>query len=137
HYIFGGESGASQLLDEILVFNPDSMIPEAKALSFAKLPSPRSGTSAVYDGTYAYIIGGRSVVGSLSEIVRFNPRGDWKNGLVVMCPELSMGLENSSTSISVSTKSMVKGIFVIGGANETAISADIWRYTPAYWGFDG
>ncbi len=135
-YVFGGESAPSELLDEVLVFNPDSMIPEARALSFAKLPSPRSGTSAVFDGTYAYIIGGRSVVGSLSEIVRFNPRGDWKNGLAVMCPEFPMGLENSSASMSVSSKSLVKGIFVIGGANETHISADIWRYVPAYWGFD-
>jgi hypothetical protein len=136
-YVFGGVDGGSQLLDEILLFNPDSMIPEARALSFAKLPSAKSGTSAVYDGTYAYIIGGQSANGSLSGIVRFNPNGDWESGLVVVCPELPMGLENSSASISISTESLLNGIFVIGGSNETAMSGYVWRYVPSYWSFEG
>ncbi len=136
-YVFGGSDGSSQPLDEILLFNPDSMIPEARALSFAKLPSARSGTSAVYDGTYAYIIGGQSASGSLSGIVRFNPNGDWENGLVVVCPELPMGLQNSTASISISPESLLNGIFVIGGSNETAMSRDVWRYVPSYWDFEG
>ncbi len=136
-YIFGGEGGPSQLFDEVILFRPDSVIPEAKVLLNAKLPTPRSGTSSVFDGTYAYVIGGRSLNGSISEIVRFNPNGDWKNGVQIMCPEIPMGLEDSSAVASPSTRSLINGIFVIGGNNGTAISGDVWRYAPAYWGFDG
>lgn len=132
-FVFGG-IGPMGHLDEIVEFM-DLGVPAVNVLTNAKLPTARSSTSSAFDGTYAYIIGGSSSAGSLSEIVRFNTRGDWAAGVKIMCPEFQQGLENSTASMSASARSHIKGIFVVGGANETTISDKVWSYQPAYWGY--
>jgi hypothetical protein len=132
-FIFGGLSSTGHL-DEIVEFR-DTGAPNVAVLSNARLPTARSATSAAFDGTYAYIIGGRSNTGTISEIVRFNPRGDWTAGVILACTELPQGLENSSASMSSSARSHISGIFVVGGEHQTAISAEILSYKPAYWGY--
>jgi len=134
-YIFGGEDTAFQPLNEIVEFQDVLGVPVVRVLSNARLPSPRSATSAVFDGTYAYVIGGRSPNEILSQIVRFNPNGDWKVGVQVMCPDIPGRLENSSAVMSVDTLSQDSGIFVIGGRNETVERREIWHYVPSYWDF--
>jgi hypothetical protein len=72
-YIFGGDKtylGGSGLLKDILRFDPVAETVETLAV---QLPSPRSGTSAAFDGYYAYIFGGFGKKGYLDEIVRFDP----------------------------------------------------------------
>jgi hypothetical protein len=130
--VFGGEYKGSPL-DEIVEFQDVLGTPLVQALSNARLPSPRFATSAAFDGTYAYIIGGKSYNETLSEIVRFNPNGDWEVGLQIMCPEIPTGVENSSAVMFVNTRSRGRGIFVIGGGNESSITGGIWRYVPSYW----
>lgn len=134
-FIFGGENSAFQPLDDIVQFRDVLGVPDVQTMSNAKLPSPRSATSAAFDGTYAYVIGGRSSGEILSEIVRFNPNGDWEVGVQPMCPEVPGRLENSSVAMSVDTVSQNSGIFVIGGSNETSVRREIWRYVPSYWDF--
>ncbi len=134
-FIFGGEDSAFQPLDEIVEFQDVLGVPVVRVLSNAKLPSPRSATSAAFDGTYAYVIGGRSSNEILSQIVRFNPNGDWKEGVQLMCPEIPGRLENFSAVMSNDTVSQNSGIFVIGGRNETVERREIWRYVPSYWDF--
>lgn len=131
-YVFGGDYKGTPL-DDIIEFQDVLGTPTIRALSNAKLPSPRSATSAAFDGTYAYVIGGKSSNGTLSEIVRFNPNGDWEVGLQVMCPEIPAELENSSAVMSVNTRSRGRGVFLIGGGNDSMITGGIWRYEPSYW----
>jgi hypothetical protein len=133
-FVFGGFNPSSHL-DEIVEFWDDLGSPDVKVMLNARLPTARSATSSAFDGSYAYIIGGSSISGSLSEIVRFNPRGDWKAGVKIVCPVFPQGVENSSVAISHGTRSYIGGIFVVGGYNGTDISRDIWRYQPSYWGF--
>jgi hypothetical protein len=133
-FVFGG-SGPSGHLDEIVGFRDSAGSPEVRVILNGKLPTPRSATSSAFDGSYAYIFGGNSVNGSLSEIVRFNPRGDWKTGVEVMCPMIPQGLENSSAVMTAGSRSYFNGIFVVGGSNETTVSGGIWKYRPSYWGF--
>jgi hypothetical protein len=132
-FIFGG-LGSTGHLDEIVEFR-DTGAPVINVLSNARLPTARSATSAAYDGTYAYIIGGRSDVGTISGIVRFNTRGDWTVGMVLVCPELPRGLDNSSASMTSTARSQISGILIVGGENGTAILSEVWRYKPAYWGY--
>jgi hypothetical protein len=134
-FIFGG-LGSTGHLDEIIEFR-DIGAPDVAVLSNARLPTARSATSAAYDGTYAYIIGGISYARTISEIVRFNTRGDWTAGVALVCPELPQGLQNATVSMSPSARSHVGGIFIVGGENETAVVSEVWSYKPAYWGFAG
>ncbi|UCD91571.1 MAG: hypothetical protein JSV43_04760, partial [Methanobacteriota archaeon] len=136
-FIFGGEDAIGQPLDEIVEFRDVVGVPVVQILLNAKLPSPRSATSAAFDGAYAYIIGGRSSSVILSEIVRVNPNGDWEVGVQLMCPGIPGRLENSTVAMSVDTISQNSGIFMIGGRNETVERKEIWRYVPSYWDFGG
>jgi hypothetical protein len=72
-YLFGGDNGTS-LLDSITAFHPDAPAGARTDNLTATLPTPRSGTSAVWAGQYAYIFGGVDANGTtLDEIVRFDP----------------------------------------------------------------
>ncbi len=76
-YIFGGISGARltpTFHDEIVRFDPAT---GSMDVMDARLPSGRSGTSAFWDGSHAYIIGGSSTLSTLlDEIVRYDPATD-------------------------------------------------------------
>lgn len=68
---FGSEYGAK---DEIRRFNPET---GQLTVMQTHLPGPRWASAAVFDGTYAYIIGGATTGGSASsDILRYDPATD-------------------------------------------------------------
>ncbi|MFA5771821.1 MAG: kelch repeat-containing protein [Thermoplasmata archaeon] len=73
-YIFSGYyydgTGIFYVLDQIVKFNPSTGT--VTTLS-AKFPSARYGTSAIWDGTNAYIFGGYTSSSYLDQIIKFNP----------------------------------------------------------------
>lgn len=80
-YIFGGR-GSTECergkqcptnYDQIIRYNPAN---DEVTVMAGRLPSPRWGTSAVWDGTHAYIFGGHIASGVTNEIVRYDPATD-------------------------------------------------------------
>lgn len=69
--IFGGYDGGR--LDDILRYTPAVGTLETQE---AKLPTPRTGTAAVWDGTHAYVFGGLTDAGFSDEILRYDPQTD-------------------------------------------------------------
>lgn len=78
-YVFGGYgtlgSTRERYLDEIVRYTPST---DTVTVMSSTLPTGRATTSAVWDGTYAYIFGGSTApYPSLSnQIVRYEPRAD-------------------------------------------------------------
>lgn len=84
------------------------------------LPTHRDGTAAVWTGTSAYIIGGDSPSGRLSQIVRFTPPS-------TVTPVASMPGPRGTPS-AVWTGSH---IYIFGGYNAGVEYNTIFRYDPA------
>lgn len=90
-YLFGGYSGA--YTDEgdtrvrhadILRFNP--ALPIAAAVAGTTLPTARTGTAAIWDGSSAYVFGGVDSTGGLDDIVEFDPSGPTATLLTTALP---------------------------------------------------
>ncbi|MBU4189778.1 MAG: hypothetical protein KJ886_02100, partial [Candidatus Thermoplasmatota archaeon] len=69
------------VLMAFLIFLILSMIPErinaeSVTVMSATLPSKRSSTSAVWNGTYAYVFGGGSGSSAINQIIRYNQSTD-------------------------------------------------------------
>ena len=60
----------------ILSMIPERINAESVTVMSATLPSKRSSTSAVWNGTYAYVFGGGSESSAINQIVRYNPSTD-------------------------------------------------------------
>ncbi len=69
-YVFGGTKAGGTLLDDIVRYDRDAL--SAAAIT-PELPTPRARTSAFFDGTHAYVLGGRDASGFLADVVRFTP----------------------------------------------------------------
>jgi N-acetylneuraminic acid mutarotase len=91
----------------------------------ASLPSPRTLTSAVWDGHYAYIFGGSDLSQSLDEIVRYDPVNDTIRTMNATLP-----------TPRAATMAIWDGnyAYIIGGFSNTeagpAFLDDIVRYDP-------
>lgn len=72
-YVFGGRSYGHQDRDEILRYNPAT---DTLQVMDARLPEPRSWTSAVWDGRFAYVLGGGTNAGLSKDILRYDPSSD-------------------------------------------------------------
>jgi hypothetical protein len=129
-FIFGGTVAGSPV-GIITAFDP---VTGSSDYVNAGLYVPRAKTAAVFDGRYAYIFGGASTSGSLDEIVRFNPNGDWTEGVQLMCMPLPDELEGLSAVVStVTSRGPDNGIFIIGGKSDTVYKDKVWKYYPSYW----
>ncbi|MEA3198664.1 MAG: hypothetical protein QOE90_92 [Thermoplasmata archaeon] len=74
-FVFGGADtgpgGSTRVLSDILLFNDTT---ETAQLLPTRLPSPRQLTSAFFDGTRAWVVGGKAADGSeFSEITGMDP----------------------------------------------------------------
>jgi hypothetical protein len=133
-FIFGGETDTDPYVGTITEFDPNDSGSEVEEYTNAAIIPPRSKTAAVFDGRYAYIFGGASTSGSLDEIVRFNPNGDWTEGVQLMCMPLPDELEGLSAVVStVTSRGPDNGIFIIGGKSDTVYKDKVWKYYPSYW----
>lgn len=99
-YIFGGElceSGSCNEVqyDEVVRYHPGS---DSIAVMNAKLPTPRYGTSAVWDGTAAYIFGGAACSlgtcnegwSAYSQTLRYSPSADTMSEMDACLPSGSI-----------------------------------------------
>lgn len=75
--------------DHIVHFDPQTY---AVTVSSAKLPSPRAHAAAIWDGTRAYVFGGRYGWGDLDEIVRYDPETQTAQTLPVRLPSPLSGM---------------------------------------------
>lgn len=106
---------------KILRYDPAA---DTVATSTATLPSARMGTSAVWDGTHAYVFGGYTTVGvALGEIVRYDPATETVD---VMTATLPTPLRDSTA--------VWDGFYayLLGGRDGSGARVDtILRYSPA------
>lgn len=126
-YIFGGYDGSNY--DDIVRFNPTTGVVTLMedVDSSIKLPTARYWTSAIWDGSNAYIFGGGSSGGKLDDIVRFNP----STGVVTL-------MENIDSSIKLPTpRSLTSAIwdgsnaYIFGGDGPSGKLDDIVRFNPS------
>lgn len=116
-YIFGGYSGGFS--NAILRFNLAT-----SALSpVAVLPSARSGSSAVWDGTNVYVFGGKDESGSyLNHVVKYNPA----TNTVTTVASLPSGRAYTSAIWSGSNA------YIFGGQTSSSSGINqIIKYNPA------
>lgn len=102
---------------EILVFDPYH---ESVSLHATTLPSERWFTSAGWDGTYVYIIGGENETGHLDEILRFDP----VTGDIAVVGHLP------SPRGGTSAVSAGDSIYVFGGDDGNDTTDEVVRFRP-------
>ncbi len=131
-YIFGGfnengdEAGAQchpNCMRGILRFDPNA---QAQSQSVdpmpVELPSDRWNTSAVFDGRYAYVIGGEDRTGPIDEIVRFDP------------VEMEVAVVGSLPTSRTQTSAITDGTdaFIFGGLEQGNVTTDeIVQFSPS------
>lgn len=116
--LFGGSDGGR--LSEILLYDP---VTERLHERNAELPTGRSSTAAVYDGTHVYLFGGWTAQGYSDEILRYDPQADQ--------------LETLETTLPTPRSHMAAGfdgekIYLFGGRTDCnpCDSDKILRYDP-------
>lgn len=67
-YLFGGRTRMG-LSNQILRYDPSS----SSITVAGTLPTPRSGLSSAYNGSFIYLFGGADAWGGLAEVLRFDP----------------------------------------------------------------
>jgi hypothetical protein len=118
-YIFGGISYAAPTgkLVQIVRYDPAT---DVATVMGATLPTARSSTSAVWDGTYAYVFGGFPDGLADPGILRYDPATD-----TVTAMTATLGTRGATAAVWTGTHA-----YIFGGA-ETASVDDIVRYDPA------
>lgn len=122
-YVFGGDSStnySTTVTDQILRYDPAA---DSVSIMGAKLPTARAGTSAAWDGTYAYIFGGYDYNNrEVSEILRYHPATDT---LAVMGGRLTQSRWLTSAVFDGTN------FFIFGGRGFWNQYDRIDRYSPA------
>jgi N-acetylneuraminic acid mutarotase len=123
-YIFGGFywDGSQHFLDEIVRYSPST---NTVTTMSATLPTPREDTSAVWDGSNAYIFGGWDGQNVLDQVVRYDPATDTVTLMDATFPTPNhlMGAVWDGSNV-----------FLFGGANSNLFSGaqdGIVRFNPA------
>lgn len=122
-YVFGGITRQGTTSPDIVRFDP---VARTALVEPTALPTPRYGTSAVWDGNYAYIFGGNNggVGTSREEIVRYDPL---TKVATVMGARLPTGRFGSSAVWDPTNKVA----YVFGGYGQGGATNQILRYDPA------
>ncbi|MCG2826214.1 MAG: right-handed parallel beta-helix repeat-containing protein [Thermoplasmatales archaeon] len=115
------------VLMAFLIFLILSMIPErinaeSVTVMSATLPSKRSSTSAVWNGTYAYVFGGGSGSSAINQIIRYNPSTD-----TVTVMSATLPTERGITA-AVWTGTYA---YIFGGYDGSSYFSQILRYDPS------
>jgi predicted GH43/DUF377 family glycosyl hydrolase len=118
-YIFGGFyfDGSDHYLDQIVKFNPAS---GTMTTLSAKLPTGRVDTSAIWDGTNAYIFGGSS---GGNQIIKFNPSTE----SVTTLPATLPSARYATSAIWDGTNAYIFG----GMTSGTTQSDQILKFNPS------
>lgn len=124
-YLFGGLerstiNGSYTNFDEILRFDP---LTDSMTVMSARLPTPRSGMSAIWDGNAIYLFGGesRGPYAATADIVRYDPATD---SVVTMTAQLP---KPASLTGAVWDG---RYAYIFGGVLSVYYRADILRYDP-------
>ncbi len=129
-YVFGGRTGLTETtrLDTIEKWRPGMSTAEVLGV---KLPSSRYGAAAVWDGRYAWILGGNSAAapGATNEVLRF----EVARGAIEDVGDLPTARYGASATWTGSR------ILLFGGATTSATTrtADVVRINPSLIGGTG
>jgi len=118
-YLFGGWTMTAPQTDEILRFDPTA--PPSTLVPIATLPTPRSITSAIFDGTDVYIFGGYNGGATYADVLRFNPLVPATPTVVASLPVSAGG----TASVWTGSKALI-----IGGQNAGAALTSVTAFTP-------
>jgi hypothetical protein len=123
-FVFGGFDNDDSYFDSIIRFNTTTKIVTTMA---AKLPGPRAWTSAVWDGTSAYVFGGYGPTctgcskAPLRDIVRYDPSTDTA---VKLAAELPVGRQGTSAVWNGSK------VFIFAGQTPGGLSSSVLTFDP-------
>jgi hypothetical protein len=134
-FVFGGERGSGFEDDTPIVrvyASFGTWVAEPLAHTAFPTGKGRSGTSAISDGSYGYVFGGRDESqGLLNDIIRFNPRVDAEVAMVELCIELPSMREYTSAAYYGSPAAQGGGTYIFAGGSPLP-TTDVYHYVASY-----
>jgi hypothetical protein len=126
-YIFGGRD-SSGYLDDIVRFNPSTgVVTRMEDIdSSIILPTPRELTSAIWDGSNAYIFGGDTPSVKSDDIVRFNP----STGIVTLMEDINPAIKLPSGRQSMPAVWDGINAYIFGGETDSGFVNEIVQFNP-------
>jgi hypothetical protein len=135
-FVFGGESTSGYEQDPVVRVYNNFGPWVATPLEHTAFPTGegRSRTSAISDGSYGFIFGGRDLShGLLDDIVRFNPRVDSQVSMIELCTGLPVARDETSAAYYGSLSTNGGGSYVFGGGIGSPIPTDeVFQYVASY-----